>query len=193
MQLCWSDADVNDEVVRIVIDDVYIITAPNPSYTYIIYLNDSNDEDSYITLKNAYAQGIVSRDDLVAIAAAETEHDSIKERRVAYLDWDEIHDVGEYGGYGIYFGRIGLYDKSYNGGRSVVITIDGVYICTVQDDMYDYFLYPGGEDEDPALLSEAYAYGLISYEDLQAIAEAEAEYLAANDKDDNASQWLEEQ
>ena len=46
----------------------YIATIHTPSYDYLVYI----EEDEYVTLKNAYDQGIVTDEDVFAIAEIET-------------------------------------------------------------------------------------------------------------------------
>lgn len=65
--------DYADVLTRLYVDDVYLFTAPNASYTCIIPTEDGN----YMLLSDAYSQGLVSHDDLVALAAAEAEYDTL--------------------------------------------------------------------------------------------------------------------
>lgn len=50
------------------VGETYIATIPSPSYDYLVYI----EEDEYVTLKNAYDQGIVTDEDVFAIAEIET-------------------------------------------------------------------------------------------------------------------------
>lgn len=69
-----KDAYVNCRIVEYCVDDVYIMTRPDPSYHYFVYTS----EKDYVELKTAYEQGLVTRDDIVAIAEAEKPHDTLK-------------------------------------------------------------------------------------------------------------------
>ena len=66
-------AAVPDVVVEYTVDDVYIATLGNPSYKYLAYTS----EDDYLLLPQAYKQGLIGRDDLLAIAKAEEPYDTL--------------------------------------------------------------------------------------------------------------------
>lgn len=57
------------------VGETYIATIPSPSYDYLVYI----EEDEYVTLKNAYDQGIVTDEDILAIAEIEAQRDSSTE------------------------------------------------------------------------------------------------------------------
>ena len=57
------------------VDDVYIRTFPNPVSSYILYTS----ETEYVDLKEAYEQGLITHDDLLAIAEAEEPRDNLKQ------------------------------------------------------------------------------------------------------------------
>lgn len=63
---------VPDVVVEYTVGDVYIATLGNPSYKYLA----DTSEDDYLLLPQAYEQGLIGRDDLLAIAKAEEPHDT---------------------------------------------------------------------------------------------------------------------
>ncbi|MCD8307082.1 MAG: hypothetical protein LUD51_02480 [Clostridia bacterium] len=82
-------------------------------------------------------------------------------------------DVGEYSGHEVY------YAKYYYAGSDVnavvtTIEIDGVYIFSPGDPSYTYVVDLG--EGEYIRLYEAYEQELISHDDLEAIAEAEAQY-----------------
>lgn len=64
------DGDVNDVTVEYVVGGIYISTLPDPSWEYVV----SESDDERIYLSAAYSIGIISRDDIIAIAAAEAEY-----------------------------------------------------------------------------------------------------------------------
>ena len=66
-------AAVPDVVVEYTVGDVYIATLGNPSYKYLAYTS----EDDYLLLPQAYEQGLIGRDDLLAIAKAEEPYDAL--------------------------------------------------------------------------------------------------------------------
>ena len=66
-------AAVPDVVVEYTVSDVYIATLGNPSYKYLAYTS----EDDYLLLSQAYEQGLIGRDDLLAIAKAEEPYDTL--------------------------------------------------------------------------------------------------------------------
>ena len=59
-----------DEIVEYEVGGVYIASLPDPSWEYVV--EESDDERIYLT--DAYLIGIISRADLLAIAAAEAEY-----------------------------------------------------------------------------------------------------------------------
>jgi hypothetical protein len=62
-------------VVKYCVDDVYIMTMPDPGYDYAVYINDKD----FLLLQTAYEQGYITHDDLLAIAEAEAPHDTLKD------------------------------------------------------------------------------------------------------------------
>ena len=69
----YLDADVSDVVVKYYVDDVYIKTCPTSAYKYFVYTNG----DDYMHLSKAYETGLITHDDLLAIAEAEKPYDSL--------------------------------------------------------------------------------------------------------------------
>ncbi len=64
-----------DVVSPYYVDDVYISTFPTPGYGYLAY----NDKNEYVHLTEAYAQGLITHDDLLAIAEAEKPYDNLRQ------------------------------------------------------------------------------------------------------------------
>ncbi len=64
------DGEVNGAIVEYEVGGVYIASLPDPSWEYVV--SESEDERVYLT--GAYDIGIISRADLLAIAAAEAEY-----------------------------------------------------------------------------------------------------------------------
>lgn len=69
-----KDANVVAVVEEYTVDDVYIQTFPDPSYKYLVYLNDKD----WVHLNIAYEEGLITYDDLLAIAEAEAPYDNLK-------------------------------------------------------------------------------------------------------------------
>ncbi|MCD8285790.1 MAG: hypothetical protein LUD50_00995 [Clostridia bacterium] len=67
----YAGSEVNAVVKPIEIDDVYIFSAPDPSYSYVVVMG----EGKYLLLSEAYEQELVTHDDLEAIAATEAKYD----------------------------------------------------------------------------------------------------------------------
>ncbi len=67
----WKDADVVTVVVEYRIDGIYIFTLPSPAYAYMVDVDGKEQKN----LSVAYEEGLVTRDDLVAIAEAEKPFD----------------------------------------------------------------------------------------------------------------------
>ena len=73
MRVEYLDADVSDVVVKYYVDDVYIKTCPTSACKYFVYTNG----DDYMHLSEAYETGLITHDDLLAIAEAEKPYDSL--------------------------------------------------------------------------------------------------------------------
>lgn len=69
----YIGANVSTVIVKYTVDDVYICTFPDPSYDFIVYTN----KNDYLYLKTAYEQGLITHDDLLAIAEAEKPYDNL--------------------------------------------------------------------------------------------------------------------
>lgn len=59
--------------VKYYVDDVYIKTCANSSYDYYVYIT----EKKHILLGDAYEQGLLTHDDLLAVAEAEKPYDTL--------------------------------------------------------------------------------------------------------------------
>ena len=85
----YLDADVNAVEVEYYVDDVYILTCPDPSYKYCVYTS----EKDYMYLKAAYEAGLITHDDLLAIAKAEEPYDTLKHEHEHEEElYDDLND-----------------------------------------------------------------------------------------------------
>ncbi len=69
----YNDAFVSPVEVKYYVDDVYIQTFPDPSYDYYVYIT----EKEHLHLGDAYEQGLLTHNDLLAIAEAEKPYDNL--------------------------------------------------------------------------------------------------------------------
>lgn len=65
------DELVGEVVVEYSVDDVYIGSLPSSAYEYLVY----TDETHWTRLRDAYEDGVITHDDLLAIAEAEKPYD----------------------------------------------------------------------------------------------------------------------
>ena len=150
------DTDVPEVVVDYEVDGVFIASLPNPSWKYIVW----TDEDNYIYLNKAYEEGIITYDDLVAIAKVE-----------GSMAVSTVRTVGTFSGY-----RVALvqYKNQTAIDGEVNYTVDMVYISKLANSSFDYVVYTA--DDVFISLYEAYNQGIISRDDLMAISAAEGGY-----------------
>lgn len=71
----WRDTGAFCVLTPYYVDDVYISTFPDTSYTYIVYTSETD----YVILEKAYEQSLITHDDLLAIAEAEKPRDNLKQ------------------------------------------------------------------------------------------------------------------
>lgn len=69
-----KNAGVPAVIVEYCVGDVYIQTCPYSSYKYLVY----KSEKDWLHLSDAYEQGLITHDDLLAIAKAEEPYDNLK-------------------------------------------------------------------------------------------------------------------
>lgn len=69
---------VADVVALYYVDDVYIKTFATSLFDYLVYTSETH----YVYLSVAYEQGLVTRDDLLAIAEAEKPYDTLYDENI---------------------------------------------------------------------------------------------------------------
>ncbi len=79
------------------IDDVYMFTVPNSSYNYIIYVEDTSLNTSFVYVWSAYEDSVsnaysnlISHDDLETIAEAEAKYDDNKGSAATEIHYAQI-------------------------------------------------------------------------------------------------------
>lgn len=167
-KITTPDTDVAEVVVDYEVDGVFIASLPNPSWKYIVW----TDEDNYIYLNKAYEQGIISRDDLVAISAAEGGYD---EKGNVFIIPQRT--VGTFSGCRVDVAQVIEPNMGYPC-VEVDYTVDGIFIGYLPDPSFKYLVYEA--DGDFHYLDVAYEQGIITRDDLVAIAKTEAEYSSVN-------------
>lgn len=167
-KITMPGVDVADVVVEYEVDGIYIASLPDPSWEYIVW----TEEDEYIYLNKAYEEGLITYDDLVAISKVEKdygENDVITVRTV--------RTVGTFSGCRVDVAQVKEPNVRYPC-VEISYTVDGIFIGDLPDPSFKYLVYE--DNDDYHYLDVAYEQGIITRDDLVAIAKAEAEYYSAN-------------